>query len=80
MITDPSLVLPALICFGTGVFLVAIAIVRTSIWFLDERDRRSLSDFRARLIVQDARQRAAEWHRQQAGQRPLPFPQDRSHD
>lgn len=80
MIADPSLVLPALICFGTGVFLVAIAIVRTSIWFLDERDRRSLSDFRARLIVEDARQRAAEWHRQQAGQRPLPFPQERRHD
>lgn len=80
MIADPSLVLPALICLGTGVFLVALAIVRTAVWLLDERDRRSLSDFRARLIVEDARQRAAEWHRQQAGQRSLPFPQERFHD
>ena len=77
MIADPALVLPFLICFGMFVFLLAFAIVRTSVWFLDERDRRSLADFRARMIVEDARQRAAEWHRQQAAQQRLPFPQER---
>lgn len=58
-------------CFG-----VAFGLVRLGRWYLDERDRRCLADFRARLIVEDARQRAAEWRRQQSRQQVLPLDVD----
>lgn len=57
-------------------FAVACGLVRLGRWYLDERDRRSLADFRARLIVEDARQRAVEWHRQQSRQQMLPLDAD----